>query len=96
MRSIRRGTALLGILLVAGNVFAAEQLADLSENSLPVLNETLRKLSESARRSPTIYTGTAAPTTVPQKKGDIFLRTDTGKVYVATGTDTSADWKLLN
>ena len=40
--------------------------------------------------------GTAAPTTTPAAVGLMFINTATGKVYVSTGTATSADWKILN
>ena len=46
--------------------------------------------------SPTISSGTSAPTTTPKKIGDIFVKTDTGKVYISAGTSSSSDWKILN
>jgi len=46
--------------------------------------------------SPTITSGTAAPTTTPKKVGDIFIRTDTGKAYFAKGTSSSSDWFIVN
>jgi hypothetical protein len=48
------------------------------------------------RLSPTIYNGIAAPTITPNKAGDIFVNTTGGKVYIATGTTSSGDWKILN
>jgi hypothetical protein len=45
---------------------------------------------------PTIATGTTAPATTPTKVGDIFCDTTGGKVYISTGTSSSADWKILN
>ena len=41
-------------------------------------------------------TGIAAPATTPEFIGQQFVRTDTGVVYVATGTSSSADWQILN
>lgn len=49
-----------------------------------------------AMNSPIIFTGTAAPTTIPKKIGDIFINTSAGKVYVSAGTSASSDWKILN
>ena len=46
--------------------------------------------------SPTITSGTAAPTTTPKKIGDMYVKTDTGKVYISAGTSSSSDWKILN
>lgn len=48
------------------------------------------------KRSPTISTGTAAPTTTPSKVGDMFVDTMNADVYVATGTTNSSDWTVLN
>jgi len=43
-----------------------------------------------------ITSGTAAPTTTPVSLGQIFIDTTNAKVYVSTGTSSSADWKILN
>lgn len=48
------------------------------------------------RFAPTIYNGILAPTLTPTKIGDTFINTAAGKVYVATGVSSSADWKILN
>lgn len=45
--------------------------------------------------SPTISTGTSAPTSTPLKIGDIFVDTTNHKIYVADGTD-STRWQLCN
>jgi hypothetical protein len=84
------------ILVFATNCFAGEQLADLSEASLPVLNEELRQLRNSVDRAPMVYTGTAAPTTTPQKIGDVFIDSTNHKVYISDGTTDSTDWVALN
>jgi hypothetical protein len=42
------------------------------------------------------YNGTAAPETTPTALGEMFVDTTNGKVYVSTGTSSSADWKILN
>jgi hypothetical protein len=48
------------------------------------------------RYSPTAFTGTAAPATTPVAVGDTFTDTVGLKMYVATGTASSADWTILN
>ena len=40
--------------------------------------------------------GTAAPTSTPTAVGNFFLDTTNKKLYVATGTASSADWTILN
>ncbi len=45
---------------------------------------------------PYITTGVNAPGSTPGKVGDIFVDTTHTKVYVATGTGSSADWTVLN
>lgn len=42
-----------------------------------------------------IYTGTAAPSTAPAGEGYIFVDTTNDRVYLATGTSNSSDWKIL-
>jgi hypothetical protein len=46
--------------------------------------------------SPTISTGTSAPTTTPSKVGDVFIDTSAIKIYFATGTSSSTDWTITN
>lgn len=41
-------------------------------------------------------TGTAAPNTTPARAGLMFIDTLNGKVYVSTGSSSSANWKILN
>lgn len=43
-----------------------------------------------------ILTGTAAPATTPAAVGIQFVDTTNKKLYVATGTASSADWTILN
>ena len=49
-----------------------------------------------ARTSPKIFTSTAIPSVAPEKIGDIFINTSTGKVYIATGTANSGSFAILN
>lgn len=46
--------------------------------------------------SPKTFIGTAAPATSPEATGDTFTDTTNKKMYVATGTASSADWTILN
>lgn len=45
---------------------------------------------------PLIVHGLAAPTTVPDKIGDMYIDTANNKIYISSGTVTSADWRVLN
>lgn len=40
--------------------------------------------------------GTGAPATTPTSIGQMYIDTAAEKVYVSTGTASSADWKILN
>ncbi len=40
--------------------------------------------------------GIVAPTSTPAKVGDIYVDTILKKIYVATGTASSADWEVVN
>jgi hypothetical protein len=46
--------------------------------------------------TPTISTGTAAPTTTPAKVGDIYVDTTNKKLYFAAGISSSSDWIIAN
>ena len=46
--------------------------------------------------TPEISSGTSAPSSTPSKVGDIYIKTDTAKMYVATGTSSSSDWTIVN
>lgn len=45
---------------------------------------------------PTITSGTSVPSTTPTKIGNIYIKTDTDKIYIATGTSSSSDWTIVN
>lgn len=49
-----------------------------------------------ASNIPYITSGSGAPGTTPGKIGDMYVRTSNAKVYVSTGTSSSADWTILN
>lgn len=54
------------------------------------------KLGSQDSSFPLIITGTAAPTSTPAKRGDIFINKTLAKVYISTGISSSADWTLIN
>lgn len=45
---------------------------------------------------PQISSGIIAPASTPSKIGNVYIDTVLTKVYMSTGTSSSADWKLLN
>ena len=45
---------------------------------------------------PIIEDDSGAPGSTPDKVGDTYIDTSGGKVYIATGTSNSSDWKILN
>jgi len=46
--------------------------------------------------SSSISNGTAPPVSTPAKVGDIFVDMTNKKIYIATGTSSSADWTITN
>ena len=46
--------------------------------------------------APIISTGTAAPSSTPNKVGDIYIDTSNLKLYFAAGTTDSDDWIIAN
>lgn len=42
-----------------------------------------------------ITSGIVAPTSTPGKVGDIYIDTVLLKIYIATGSSSSADWKKV-
>jgi hypothetical protein len=46
--------------------------------------------------SPTISTGTAAPTSTPAKVGDMYVDTTNHKLYFADGIASSSNWVIAN
>jgi hypothetical protein len=53
-------------------------------------------LSSLTETTPTISYSNSAPSSVPNKIGDIYADTLAAKVYIATGNSSAADWKILN
>lgn len=46
--------------------------------------------------SGSVTSGTSTPGTTPASLGLIYIKTDTSKVYISTGTSSSADWTIVN
>jgi hypothetical protein len=57
---------------------------------------THRLLIDNANSGFTVSSGTSAPSSTPTALGQIYIKTDTAKVYISTGTSSSADWSLVN
>lgn len=93
---MRYWIVLMVIVLLAVAAVADEVIVSYSDDSLPVLNDALRRLRTDTNKRSEIFSDTGAPTTTPTRIGNIYCRTDTGKVYISTGTSASSDWKLLN
>ena len=43
-----------------------------------------------------VTSGAGIPATTPSALGLIYIRTSTSKVYISTGTASSADWSIVN
>lgn len=56
------------------------------------------KISEMKDKNtvPVISTGTSAPTSTPEKIGNMYIDTAAKKLYIAVGTSASTDWVLTN
>ncbi len=48
------------------------------------------------RLSPSISKGIIAPTSTPEKVGDMYVDTVLSKVYISTGVLSASDWKIMN
>jgi hypothetical protein len=66
-------------------------------NSEGAFDATVRgQVNANFALAPEISSGTSTPGTTPKKIGDLYIKTDTAKVYVATGTSSSSDWTIVN
>jgi hypothetical protein len=61
-----------------------------------IVNDNFSALNTEAATASQVTHGTSAPATTPSRVGLIYIKTDTAKVYISTGTASSADWTLLN
>lgn len=65
----------------------------------PHLNDEISQIYyeiTKAQAAPRIFKGSGAPASIPTRIGDIYVSTTTSKVYLSTGTATSASWAVLN
>lgn len=46
--------------------------------------------------TPSVETGSGAPSSTPQKVGDLYVDTENGNLYFASGTSGSGDWTELS
>ena len=46
--------------------------------------------------APSATNGVGAPTSTPDRIGNLYVDTSAGKGYIAAGTTDSTDWKALN
>ena len=58
-----------------------------------VTAETIQEINDSATL---ISSGTTAPSSTPDKVGDVYLDTTAKKIYFATGTTDENDWTIVN
>jgi len=91
-----RKLILILTLLLASVVYADEVIVDYSEISLPILNNTLRRLRSDIDSASKVSTGVVAPTSTPKHIGDIYINTVLHKIYVSDGTSSSSNWVVLN
>jgi hypothetical protein len=67
--------------------------ADKNNGKLELIRDNINTMADEANSTfPIVTTGTAAPTTTPYKKGDIFVDATTPTMYYAKGNTSSADW----
>jgi hypothetical protein len=90
LNNIVPGAGLTGAYDDAGNHY------DISCTITQYTDALAKAAAEASALIPIISTGTAAPVSTPSKIGDLYLDTVAAKVYCATGTSSSADWKILN
>lgn len=55
-----------------------------------------RRIDRAANLLPGVFRGTASPTTIPMRVGDIYVDTNNKKIYFATGIASSSDWTVVN
>lgn len=42
------------------------------------------------------FSGSGAPSSTPTVLGQMYINTSNAKIYISTGTSSSADWTLIN
>ena len=59
-------------------------------------NNIYKLLGGVINTSPVISSGIVAPTSTPAKVGNMYVDTTHTKIYIATGTSSSANWTIVN
>jgi len=79
------------------HVHGSLKVSDGTQSSGYVLTSDATGLASwAANAAPAISSGTVSPSSTPGKIGDMYIDTNTKKLYFATGTSSSADWTLAN
>jgi len=60
------------------------------------INTNARIVTPEVSCSPTISTGTTAPSSTPTKIGNIYINTTASDIYISKGTSNSSDWLQVN
>lgn len=96
--TVSYANATTGSQTVAGTITQGALLTTPSARKMEVDATGLYYTNDAAVRGRVAltFTGTAAPATTPSAIGDIFVDSTNKKMYVATGTASSADWTILN
>ncbi len=87
----------VGFLLGSGSRITSV----INDDTMATASDTTLATSESIKtyvdtEAPTISSGTTAPSSTPDKIGDIYVNTTGTTMYVATGTSSSSDWTAVN
>ena len=95
------GTATAGsspLKFTTGTLLATEEAGAIEFSTDTFYMTATNGVAGSTKRQaiPGVTTGTAAPATTPIRVGDIYTDTNNKKVYISTGTASSADWTILN
>ena len=77
-------------------VYGLALLREISELGITSVVDFTAGLETQGEPVPGISTGTVAPTSTPNKVGDIFVDTTGKTIYIAVGTGGSGDWTAVN
>ena len=61
----------------------------------PAMYGHLNAIVDVVNTKSTVTTGVDNPSTAPLNVGDIYVDTTGPAIYIASGTSSSADWKLI-
>ena len=92
MLTVGQPGTIAGSVAIAGTTTG---YAILDTSQITTSNKTFTFPNQSGNLS-TVTSGTAVPATTPANLGQIYIKTDTAKVYISTGVASSADWTIVN